>query len=314
MNFRKRGYGTLLAGSATEAMSMLLENETELILCDISMPGIDGYEFLQLVRKKPQYQSIPFIFITSRSSKDERIKAYSLGVDNFITKPFNMNELVAIVESSLKRLEIGKSYGQKPHIEKTGDRKPDKILLLDDDPFLAELLKASLEQEGLRCLYCETAKEALEKAFEFKPDLIISDYNMPEVDGFEFRKMVLNEPKLKDIPFVFYTSNEEENVALTGFDLNIKDFILKKTSMRLTVVKVRNILASIAEERRSTLEELQVAASEISLELLPEVPSMIGNYNLAYWHQPFKDVPGGDFIDFIEMPDGSRVLLFYALN
>lgn len=84
--------------------------------------------------------------------------------------------------------------------------------------------------------------------------------------------------------------------------------------MRLTVVKVRNILASIAEERRTTLEELQVAASEISLELLPEVPSMIGNYSLAYWHQPFKDVPGGDFIDFIEMPDGSRVLLFYALN
>ncbi len=308
LNMKRMGLSQLQAGDATEAMSILIDNEIDLILCDVDMHGMSGYEFLEMLRKKPRFKLLPFIFITSHSSDDDKIKAYSLGADNFISKPFSVREFQAIVESSLKRIEIRNSYGQNSSSEDPRV-KVNKVLLVDDEPFLAELLKANLEQEGLNCVYSDDARAAIKKAAEFKPDLIISDYNMPDVDGFAFRKMLLEDSYLKDIPFVFFTSNEEENVALSGFDLNIKDFISKKTSIKLTVAKVKNILTSVAEERRSTLVELKVAASEMSLEFRPEIPDLVSGCNIDYWHQPYKDIPGGDFVDFMELPDGRKILV-----
>lgn len=307
---KKRGYIPLTAASGADALELLMQNDVALLLCDVEMPGLNGYEFFRMVRRRPKLQLIPFIFITAHSSPEEKVKAYTLGVDNFISKPVNEEELTAIVESSLKRAEIRRSYAKKRPLEMPLGQKNQRVLLVDDEPALAKVLRFSLEQEGLICTQAASAQDALDIAHEFKPDLIISDYIMPGIDGFQFRKMLLDDASLKDIPFAFLTSRGDEGAILDGYNLKIKDYLLKDTSSKVLVAKIRNLLSSIADERGSSLIDLKEAAADMNLDLFPDIPAQLaGGFALDHWHQPFKNIPGGDFVDFIEMPGGKKVIV-----
>ncbi len=79
---------------------------------------------------------------------------------------------------------------------------------------------------------------------------------MPEVDGFEFRKMLLANDKLKDIPFVFLTSKSDEDDMLSAYDLSITDYIVKTSGPKIVTAKVSSILKSLGKERQKVVKEL----------------------------------------------------------
>ncbi|NUN09268.1 MAG: response regulator [Ignavibacteriaceae bacterium] len=308
-NLSKRGLNPLEAENGNDAYQILTENEVDLILCDIEMTGLNGYEFFNMVRSKSRFNSIPFIFITSHTSTEEKAKAYSLGADNFISKPFNMTEFVAKVESSLKRIEINKSYGRRRLPQIIDTEKSNRVLIVDDQPDSAEVLRLYLEKDHLICKIIENPFMAIQAIYEFQPDLIMCDYSMPGINGFELRKKILADNKIKDIPFVFLTSIEDESVVLDGYNLNIKDYIIKNTPVKIVAVKVKNMIKSIQQDRLAALSELKDAASEMHLDLTPDIPDEKGDFKISHWYQPFKDIPGGDFMDFIEMPDEKYILV-----
>jgi len=138
---------------------------------------------------------------------------------------------------------------------------------------------------------------------KIKPDLILSDITMPNVDGFEFRKRVLENKELSNIPFVFLTSNDSDDSVLNGYDLSIEDYILKSTNPTILLKKIEAILSSVAKTQKSTVNELSDAAKEISSELMPEENPEFENYKIAKVHIPYNGIPGGDFIDYIKLND-----------
>ena len=85
----------------------IIENEIiDLILCDIMLPGIDGYEFLKIIREKLNINTPPFIFITAKSRRVDQRKCMELGADDFISKPFTIDELINAINVQLKKREI----------------------------------------------------------------------------------------------------------------------------------------------------------------------------------------------------------------
>ena len=85
----------------------------DVILCDIMMPELDGYEVLQKLSKNAKTASIPFIFLTSKAEKTDMRKGMNLGADDYLTKPFNENELLEAIESRLKKNDfLKKEYSQ----------------------------------------------------------------------------------------------------------------------------------------------------------------------------------------------------------
>jgi DNA-binding NarL/FixJ family response regulator len=98
-----RGYEVLTADNGKEALNLLAQNLPDMIICDIMMPEMDGYALIENVRKDPRTSWIPVLFLSARGQSQDRIKGLNLGADVYMVKPFEPEELVAQVESSLKQ-------------------------------------------------------------------------------------------------------------------------------------------------------------------------------------------------------------------
>jgi DNA-binding NarL/FixJ family response regulator len=99
----KHGYEVEDLGSGTTGLDAFNKNNPDLVISDVAMPGMDGFEFCRQLRSQSQGNLIPFIFLTARTGLDDRIQGHSLGADGYLTKPFEMRELLAKVEGVLER-------------------------------------------------------------------------------------------------------------------------------------------------------------------------------------------------------------------
>lgn len=184
-----------------------------------------------------------------------------------------------------------------------------KILLVEDDNSIATLFNYHLTKAGFSVEIAGNGKEGYQKACIFNPQIIISDVMMPIMNGFEFRKKVLADEKLKGIPFVFLTAKGEDEDVLLGYDMNIEDYIIKSSSMKVVVAKVRAILKSLQKERTKTVEEVQKAADSMGATVVPEKFPQFEGFSIKHWHVPFQNVSGGDFIDYFIFDDHNIVVI-----
>ena len=105
LELEMQGYRLKVAKDGEEGIAFLEQEAFDLVLLDIMLPKIDGYELLEYIK---QVSDMPTIFITARSSTNDKIKGLKKGADDYITKPFEMGELVARVETVLRRYHKGK--------------------------------------------------------------------------------------------------------------------------------------------------------------------------------------------------------------
>ena len=101
--FRSRGDRVRDAGNGVEALALCLRQPPDVILCDVAMPLMDGWQFLRVLRSRPSLASIPVAFVTALTEEPERLRGFQLGVDVYITKPFRPVELVARIDRLVAR-------------------------------------------------------------------------------------------------------------------------------------------------------------------------------------------------------------------
>jgi DNA-binding response OmpR family regulator len=100
---REAGHEVLTAGNGVEALSLVLGEPVDLVLTDVTMPTMDGWQLLRLIRARPKLAQVPVIFLTRLTSDTERLKAYELGVDDFVDKPVTREDLLLRVGRLLAR-------------------------------------------------------------------------------------------------------------------------------------------------------------------------------------------------------------------
>ena len=97
------GYKVTTANHGREAMKILEQETPDLIICDVMMPEMDGYTFVQEIRKNPRLEWLPVIFLSAKGQSQDRIKGLSQGADVYMVKPFEPDELVAQVKSTINQ-------------------------------------------------------------------------------------------------------------------------------------------------------------------------------------------------------------------
>ncbi|MBP0029653.1 response regulator transcription factor [Roseofilum sp. Guam] len=102
----QRGYSAIVAAHGKEALQQVEQYHPYLIVTDIAMPLMDGYELVRQIRKKPEFRLLPVVFLTARTAMEDRIRGYQLGCDVYLPKPFELEELGAVVRNLIERYSL----------------------------------------------------------------------------------------------------------------------------------------------------------------------------------------------------------------
>jgi DNA-binding response OmpR family regulator len=136
-----------------------------------------------------------------------------------------------------------------------------KILLVDDEPKVCELIKAYLVKDGYDVIIAADGKTAIEQAQRHKPDLILLDLNLPELDGLEVCRTIRRQ---SNVPIIMLTARDEETDKIVGLELGADDYVTKPFSPRELVARVSAVLRRYREGLK---QDKQIVAGEIRLDL-----------------------------------------------
>jgi signal transduction histidine kinase/DNA-binding response OmpR family regulator len=197
----RAGFRVECATDGQEAIELARVLRPEAITLDVMMPGIDGWATLAALKADPELSHIPVIMLTI---VDDKNKGYALGAADYLTKPFDREQLAATI-SKYRRAE-------------TGDDAP--ALVVEDDEVTRALLVRALEGEGWAVREAGNGRAALAEVAAERPQLILLDLMMPEMDGFEFVQELHKQPGGNSIPVVVITAKDitvEDRLRLSGY-------------------------------------------------------------------------------------------------
>jgi DNA-binding NarL/FixJ family response regulator len=101
-DLQERGYIVSIANDGHSGLSAILKSDPDLVLCDINMPGMGGFELMeQLVALAPSHEAVPFVFLTARTDRDSELKGRRLGADDYVTKPVDFEILASLIDARL---------------------------------------------------------------------------------------------------------------------------------------------------------------------------------------------------------------------
>ncbi len=194
----KEGFDVVTARDGEECLRLARDVHPAVILLDVLMPGLDGWDVLRELKADPALSHIPVTMITIM---DEQSKGFSLGASDYMTKPIDRGRLRSLLQKYRTNA-----------VEQN-------VLVIDDESDTRDMLRRVLEAEGWQVTDAENGRIGLEKVTEIRPNLILLDLMMPEMDGFQFLAELRKNPDLSAIPVVVVTAadlSNEDRAQLSG--------------------------------------------------------------------------------------------------
>jgi two-component system cell cycle response regulator len=212
------GHETLEAHDGAQALEFAQRERPDLVLMDIQMPVMDGYEAVRHLKSDSVCEGTPILAITALAMVGDRDKILQAGFDGYISKPIDPESFVQQLNPHLvntagasPRRAAPLRTGIEPNIVTSGlapsPPQGSSVLVVDKLPLNIELLRSLLEPLTYQVTSASTVTEAMAKLRMNKPDLIVSDVNMPDLSGYDFIRAVKSESALRNIPFIFLSSS-----------------------------------------------------------------------------------------------------------
>ncbi|MGV7209965.1 EAL domain-containing protein [Oxalobacteraceae bacterium A2-2] len=200
---RAFGYTPLMASDGEAGVLAARREAPELIICDVHLPKLDGYGVVKALKADAATRHIPALAVTALAMVGDRERLLEAGFDGYIGKPIEPDSFVTQIESFLP----GAMSPLEPNDIAT-------ILIVDDHVLNREFLMTLLGYGGHRLLEAANGAEGLKIALAERPDLVISDILMPNMDGYEFVTRMHQHAETAEVPVIFYTATYREREAM----------------------------------------------------------------------------------------------------
>ena len=217
------------AEDGRKGLELAKQIKPTVITLDVMMPGMDGWAVLTAIKNDPALANIPVIMLTI---VDDKNIGFSLGADEYFTKPIDWSRLSPVLQKY-----------RKPAAGQT-------VLLIEDDERTREMLRRTLQKDGWQVDEAENGRAGLERVAARMPAMILLDLMMPEMDGFEFLTQLHKREDARHVPVVVITAKDltaEERTRLNGE----VERVLQKGAMSREdlLAQVRSLVSSQAPPR-----------------------------------------------------------------
>ncbi|MCL2218780.1 MAG: response regulator [Chitinispirillia bacterium] len=217
----KEYYEIYPAQSVTVLFDIISHVRPDLILLDVNMPQIDGYEAIIRLKTDERYANIPVMFLSAKIDKDSVRKGYNLGAADYVFKPVSDTDLI-------ERIECLFDPVKRQNVLYTGSIRK-KIIYVDDVNFSLVSVKGRLK-DYYEIFPAQSADVLFDILGHVTPDLILLDINMPNVDGWEVIRKLKSDRRYASIPVIFLTGRNDKESIVKGFGLGAADYVSKPFS------------------------------------------------------------------------------------
>jgi CheY-like chemotaxis protein len=187
----QRGYRVIKACSGEQALQLARAEQPDVILLDMSMPGMSGWEIAAELGRRPETDDIPIVILSVLAEQDSEREVPSGAVAGWLEKPLEERPLFEAVDRAIN--PRGELF---------------KVLIVEDDPDLATVLTTMFERRGIEAAVAADGHEAIELSEQMLPDLLVLDVGLPMADGFEVVDWLRDNELLRVVPLVIYTARE----------------------------------------------------------------------------------------------------------
>ena len=207
------GHDVKGAKEGAEGIELARSHAPDLILLDIHMPKMDGYEVARRLRDDPTCRNIPIVAVTALAMVGDREKLLASGFHGYISKPIDPETFPPKVQEFLNQPPLPPSRPSPTSDKSLDSANPARtkneglFLFVDDSATNLQLARSILEPQGYEVLTASSVETGIALARSRQPDLIVSDIHMPHHDGFYLANSLRTDTELRHIPFVFLSSS-----------------------------------------------------------------------------------------------------------
>ena len=228
-------FHVLTATRGEEALAKVRQEMPDIVLLDVMMPGMDGFEVCRRMKQDPAYAHIPVVMVTALDQASDRLAGLHAGADDFLTKPVDDVSMLARIRSLVRmkrifeelrlREETWQNLGLPDAHEIAFEANPTgAILLVDDRPDLPLLLSA-LREQGNTVAGIAGLDAALAHAQSNPCDVICANISMRSVDGLRFLSAFRADPALRNTPIIVLVGGAEHRKLAQALDLGANDYL-----------------------------------------------------------------------------------------
>jgi signal transduction histidine kinase/CheY-like chemotaxis protein/HAMP domain-containing protein len=235
-HLRRIGFDVVTANGGQEGLAIARELRPSAITLDIYMSDMDGWTVLNTLKKEPELIKIPVVVVTIDDSPN---KSFALGAAGFLTKPVDAGRLAAILS---------------PYCDRDGQPT---VLVIDDDTSYCRQVHEVLTDRGYQVDVAYDARQAVERLARKVPDVILLDLVMPEMDGFQFVRVLQGHSEWRRIPLVIVTAKDLDAADRERLSVQVKEIVQKRFgSTEDLMAHVNELLTSLLRKSRTSDREM----------------------------------------------------------
>jgi len=280
-------YEVVTAFGGQEALDKIEEQKPDLILLDIMMPGMDGFEVCTRIKENPQTAHIPIVMVTALTDPADKVRGLEAGADDFLSKPINDTALMARVRSTI-RLKMAtdewrlreNTANQLGVVETTSNimcesAENANVLLIEDKEFEQRKITETLGEDNDTVCAVKSGPEGLALLNENSFDVIIVSLNLDQEDGLRLCSHLRSNEFTRNTPIIMIGASEDMDRIANGLEIGAHDYILRPIEKNELMARVRTQI------RRKRFQESLRASYDISLSMAL-TDTLTGLYNRRY--------------------------------
>ncbi|MCB1591751.1 MAG: PleD family two-component system response regulator [Alphaproteobacteria bacterium] len=281
-------YEVLTATSGKEALEKVASDNPDIVLLDVMMPGMDGFEVCSIIKGNPETAHIPVVMVTALTDAQDKVRGLEAGADDFLSKPINDTALMARVRSLVRlkmaldewrvRENAANQFGavsESPSVM-TEPVEGARVLVIEDKEYEKTKIAETLMRDHNIVMGAESGPKGMELIAKYDFDIVMVSLNLNGEDGLRLCSHLKSNERTRSVPIVMIAEQDDMIYVAHGLEIGAHDYILRPLDKNELLARVRTQI------RRKRFQERLRSTYEISLNMAL-TDSLTGLYNRRYF-------------------------------